>query len=146
MDGMWQPLKNLVGSLQTYRVLSPDLAVRQQVNSWLANRPCLGAEEWFVVHWTPPAVAAAYPATLVQFLYLHLEQCSGLTIGRLRPQDRLLEDLKFPLVCWFDWGLTLCDEFYTCFGVDLTDCFDETQFHTLSDLMGFLGRQLPEES
>ncbi|HIK46252.1 MAG TPA: hypothetical protein IGR64_15435, partial [Leptolyngbyaceae cyanobacterium M65_K2018_010] len=68
---------------------------------------------------------------------------SGLEIGRLRPNDRLLEDLQLPAVCWFDWGITLCEDFYNTFGVDLADQFDETQLATCADLVLFLNQRLP---
>lgn len=139
---MWQPLKNLVNSLQTYNVLSPDLMVRKQVNEWLQKRPCLTVNDWFLAYWTPPAVTQGYPRALIHFAYQYLGQYSGLAMGRLYPQDRLLEDLKFPLVCWFDWGITLCEDFYTSFGVDISEHFDETQYDTLADLMHFLSQQL----
>lgn len=142
VNRMWQPLKNFVNSLQTYDVLSPDLQVRKQVNRWLKGRICLNPDDWFISHWAPPARPQAYSKPLIQFTYHHLEQYSGLAIGCTEPQDRLLEDLQFPMVCWFDWGITLCEDFQASFGIDISDRFDETQFDTLADLVDFLSRQL----
>lgn len=139
---MWQPLRNLISSIQTYGLLSPDLDARSRVSRWLAPRPCLTRDDWFHQCWVPPAVRQAFPKPLVDFIYDRLGVYTGLEVGRLRPSDRLLEDLQFPAICWFDWGLTLCDDVYTTFGRDITDQFDETQLATCLDLMAFLSHQL----
>ncbi|WP_017299694.1 hypothetical protein [Nodosilinea nodulosa] len=139
---MWQPLKNFVNSLTTYMALSPDMVARHRVNQWLQSRPCLTSDQWFVRYWTPPAVAHALPQPLIAFAYHHLHAYSGLEIGRVRPSDHLVDDLAFPAVCWFDWGLTLCEDFYTTFGLDISEHFDETQLFTCADLINFLGQQL----
>jgi hypothetical protein len=139
---IWRPLNNLVKSLKTYRLLSPDPSARQQVNQWLASRPCLNCEEWFMFHWTPPAVGEAFPKPLIEFVYHRLHDYSGLRVGCICPGDRLLDDLRFPAVCWFDWGLTLCDDFQTSFGTDISETFDESQFVTCADLIHFLRQEL----
>lgn len=139
---MWRPFRNFVSNLQTYRFLSPDLAMRQQVNQQLRSRPCLTAQEWFIRYWTPPAVPRALPQTLIEFVYQHLADYSGLKMGRIWPSDCLQEDLQFALVCWFDWGLNLCEDFERSFGVDITDTFDETNLITLADLVHYLHQQL----
>lgn len=139
---IWRPLNNLVKSLKTYRLLSPELDARQQVNQWLATRPCLSSEEWFLTHWTPPAAIEIFPKPLIDFIYHRLQDYSGLRVGCIYPGDRLVDDLCFPAVCWFDWGLTLCDDFYTSFGTDISDTFDETQLVTCADLIHFLSQEL----
>ncbi|MGF1566969.1 MAG: hypothetical protein ACFCVD_02645 [Nodosilinea sp.] len=139
---MWQPLKNFVDSLTTYGLLSPDLAAQARVNRWLKSRPYLNHSEWYGQYWMPPAVAAALPQPLVEFVYVRLQVYSGLEMGRVLPSDRLMEDLQFPAVCWFNWGQTLCEDFQATFGLDIADQFDETQFVTCADLMTFLGQQL----
>jgi hypothetical protein len=115
--------------------------MREQVNQWLSSRPCLTCEDWFHRHWASPSLGM--PKALVEFIYDRLSTYSGLTVGCINPTDRLLEDLHFPAVCWFDWGLTLCDDFYHAFGIDILDDFDETQFTTCADLMTFLQTHLP---
>jgi hypothetical protein len=124
---MWQPLTNFYNSLTTYHLLSPDLKVRQQVIEWLHTRPRLSCDEWFQRYWVPPKVPQALPRDLIEFIFERLETYSGLPVGYLQPQDRLVEDLQFPAICWFDWGFTLCEDFHTAFGVDMLDHFDETQ-------------------
>lgn len=86
-------------------------------------------------------MACPLPKPLIDFAFHRLEAYSGLTVGRIKPSDRLLEDLHFPAVCWFDWGITLCDDFYATFGIDMLDHFDETQFCTCADLITFLHQQ-----
>lgn len=143
---MWRPLNNLVKTLQTYRILSPDPGVRQDVKQWLSTRPCLSCQEWFVTHWVPPAVPKPFPQPLIHFIYHWLQDYSGLPVGCICPTDRLVDDLKFPAVCWFDWGLTLCEDFYATFGTDISDTFDESNFVTCTDLMYFLKQQLESSS
>jgi hypothetical protein len=75
---------------------------------------------------------------LIEFLYTHLQEYTGLEVGRLQPSDRLVDDLQFPSICWFDWGLTLCTDFYDAFGVDISDQFDEGCLETCADLVDFL--------
>lgn len=135
---MWQPLKNFVNSLSTYDLLSPDAGARSEVNRWLSSRTALSCDEWFTQHW----VSLAMPKPLIEFLYDQLPSYSGLEIGRIRPSDRLVDDLQFPAVCWFNWGLILCEDFYAAFNLDITDDFDETQLITCADLACFLQQQL----
>lgn len=137
---MWQPLRNFVSSITTYGLLSPDQAMRDQVNQWLASRPCLSCDDWFRRHWASPSLGLS--KALVDFIYDRLSTYSGLSVGCIHPNDDLLDDLHLPAVCWFDWGLTLCDDFYQVFGIDILDYFDETQLVTCADLVIFLHNHL----
>jgi hypothetical protein len=83
---------------------------------------------------------------LLAFIYTYFQQSSGIDFSRVRPQDRLIEDLQFPLVCWFDWPLAFCDDFSQHFGVDISEGFDEACFITLADLIIFLDRQMTDQS
>ncbi|HEY9906244.1 MAG TPA: hypothetical protein V6D18_01395, partial [Thermosynechococcaceae cyanobacterium] len=91
---MWQRLKNLFASLNTYADLSPDLGVRRQVSQLLHDRPSLSAEEWFEQCWKPLKVSQQ----VADFVYVHLHTYSGLEICRIQPSDRLTQDLHFSLV------------------------------------------------
>ena len=139
---MWRPLKNFVNSLTTYMALSPDMVARHRVNQWLRSRPCLTCEQWFIRYWTPPALPRALPKPLIDFAYQQIQAYSGLEIGRVQPADHLVDDLAFPAVCWFDWSITLCEDFYETFGLDISETFDETQLFTFADLITFLAQQL----
>ena len=139
---IWRPLNNLVNSLKTYHLLSPDSKARREVNQWLAPRPRLSCHEWFLTYWATPKGGPSLPQPLVEFIYSRLENYSGLRVGRIRPEDRLVADLRFPAVCWFDWGLSLCEDFQKVFGVDIADTFDETQLETCADLIYFLNHKL----
>jgi hypothetical protein len=136
---MWRKLKNLFLSFKTYDVLSPELQVRQQVNHRLSHRPALSLEEWFEAYWQPHGISLA----IAQFVYLHLEQYSGLVCAKVLPIDRLEKDLHWTEVCWYDWELSLCDDFWQCFGVDLSDRLEEFHPTTIADLIWFLHLQLP---
>ena len=120
---MWQSAVNYFRSLRTYRDLSPDAGIRRQVNAQLRGRESLSIEEWSRLFPTISTHDTAQP--LLAFIYTKLSAYSGLQVGRLRPEDRLVVDLQLPLVCWFDWPHQLCDDFYESFQVDLIEEFDE---------------------
>lgn len=132
MGQPWQRVNNYLHSLQAYQDMSPDLSVRRQVNQALRrHRRPLSAQAW---------CAECHRATRAQsktlaFIYRSLKDYSGLEFSLVRPQDRLVDDLQFPLVCWFDWSMRLCDDVVNQFGVDISDHFDETQLDTLADLI-----------
>jgi len=129
-------VRNILSSLQTYADLGPDLAVRHQVNQWLNQRTSLTAEQWFQTYWQPLDVSSS----VANFAYTHLSNYSGLDFSRVCPTDRLIEDLKFPLVCWFDWQMALCDDFWECFGIDLSEQLDSETLPTIQDLVLDLNR------
>ena len=139
---IWRPLNNLVNSLKTYHLLRPDPKARREVNQWLATRPGLNSQDWFKAYWAAPGGKKPLPEPLVKFIYDRIGHYSGLKVGHIHPQDHLVSDLRFPAVCWFDWGLSLCEDFQTMFGVDISATFDETQLETCADLLYFLNQQL----
>jgi len=114
---MWYWLKNIIQSVKTYWVLSPDLKVRRQVLRWLRQRPLLTPQEWYELYGSPANISLS----MIQFAYHYLGKYSGLEFGRVLPGDRLDEDLCWTRICWFDWHLALCDDFYQQFSVDLSD-------------------------
>ncbi len=136
-------LSNWFSSVSTYAEMSPDLTIRKQVNQQMQRRTrrVLGAVEWGKLFCRSDR---AYP--LLSFVYQYFGLYSGLEFGRVRPGDRLNDDLHFPLVCWFDWTTTFCEDFFQRFGVDLSDRFDEATFDTIDDLINFLIEQaVPQE-
>ena len=144
---MWRTLTNLIFSLRTYRALSPDIQVRRRVNRMLRTRDPLNMDEWFERFWQAPQSAPQssekISKALVAFLYTHLARYTKLEIARVLPCDRLQEDLHLPTICWFDWEINLCDDFYQTFGVDISYSFDVSTLSTIEDLALFLNRQLP---
>lgn len=135
---MWRRLKNFVFSFRTYGELSPDVRVRRRVGRFLRDRPVLSADEWFEVFWQPRNISKS----VADFVYTHMQSYSGLDFARVRPTDQLDKDLSLTLVCWFDWELSLCEDFLNCFGVNLCDRFDAHTLNTVEDLVVFLNRQL----
>lgn len=135
---MWRRLRNIFASLRAYADLSPDLRTRQCVNQFLRDRSALNVEEWFEALWQPKGIAQPIAA----FVYTHMQTYSGLDFARVRPHDRLNDDLYLPLVCWFDWHLAFCEDFLEQFGVDLGDRFDPSQYTTIEELIVFLNQQL----
>ena len=140
---LWQKANNYFYSIQTYPDMSPDLAMRQQVNQSLRQRRHpLSPEAWCQEF---QRETSAQRNTLL-FIYYSLEAQSGLEFNLVRPCDRLVDDLQFPLVCWFDWAARFCNDVVAHFGVDISDCFDETRIETLADLVTFLNACLAQQS
>jgi hypothetical protein len=135
---MWYRLRNIVQSLETYSILSPDREVRRQVNRELRDRPTLDAERWFETFFQSQGVTRS----IAIFAYRHLGQYSGIQFEHVLPSDRLEEDLRWTQICWFDWEMTLCDDFLQCFGVDIADRICEFAPMTIADLVLFLNEQL----
>ncbi len=135
---MWRGLINLLQSLKTYGDLSPDLRLRQRINSALRDRPSYSSSAWYRTFWQPLEVSSEITA----FVYQQMEIYSGLAMAHVLPSDLLIDDLNLPLVCWFDWESNLCDDFYDRFGVDISTCFDPHHFSTVQELVVFLNHQL----
>lgn len=128
---MWHRLKNLFFSFNTYKALSPDLKMRQQVNRALSNRPALTSDEWFKMFYQSQGIA--YSA--VNFVYQYLGQYSGLEMSRVLPADRLNEDLRWTFICWFDWETQFWHDVYQQFGVDMSECLHDLDQFTIEDLV-----------
>ena len=131
----WQKANNYLHSLETYPDMSPDLAIRDRVNQSLRrHRRPLSPKAWC----EEGVRATQSQSDTVLFVYRTLETYSGIEFSRVRPHDRLVDDLQFPMVCWFDWSVSFCDYVAAQFGIDISDCFDETRFITLADMIVFL--------
>jgi hypothetical protein len=124
--------------LRAYADLSPDLRTRQRVNQFLRDRPALSSDEWYEQLWQTRGITQP----IAVFVYNHMQIYSGLEFARVRPTDRLIDDLCLPLVCWFDWQLSFSEDFSAAFGLDLSDRFDPQSFDTVEELVIFLNHQL----
>jgi hypothetical protein len=67
---------------------------------------------------------------------------TGLEFGRVRPSDRLHEDLQLSLICWYDWEVSFCDAFSKAFEAMLEPDFNPDEFDTVADLVLFLNSQI----
>ncbi|MGD1857081.1 MAG: hypothetical protein ACFB2W_22840 [Leptolyngbyaceae cyanobacterium] len=138
----WQKVSNYIRSVQTYQDMSPDLSIRNQVNQSLRpQRRPLSIEDWCKEFYQDP-----HQQNIARVVYRSLEAHSGIEFNRVRPHDRLIEDLQFPLVCWFDWSTRFGDDILQQLGIDISDCFDETRIQTLADLVDFLDACLTDSS
>jgi hypothetical protein len=136
---MFSRLYNWFLALRSYNDLRPDMGLRRQVNRQvLATRPAHSGQEWYQKFWAPQGISSE----VATFLYQALAKYSGLQLAKVQPSDRLCEDLKLPLICWFDWELAICEDFHQEFGFDLEDYFDLSQLKTVADLMGFFNQQV----
>jgi hypothetical protein len=135
---MWRRLKNQFISLKAYAEVSPDLGQRRRVNQALRSRPHRSFDESYRAFWQPLSISRE----IATFVYQSMERYSGLQFANVLPKDRLTEDLKLPLVCWFDWECVLCEDFSDRFGVEIYDRFDVEQLATVEDLVIFLNQQV----
>ena len=135
---MWHRLTNFFSSLKTYNALSPDLRTRRAVNRWLRDRPALSLEAWYESFWQTQPISKS----VVAFVYTYLEKYSGLQMSCVLPSDRLEDDLHLTLVCWFDWHLTLCEDFQQCLGVSIQDDWELATLATVEEFVLFLNQQL----
>ena len=130
-------LNNFISSVNAYADMSPDLSVRKDVNAWMMrrDRQALDLSTWSELFGHP-----AHPVLI--FIYESFSSYSGLDFSLVRPNDSLNTHLKFPLVCWFDWTITFCEDFFHAFELDLSDRFDEADFCTIGELVSFLVKQI----
>ncbi|MGB3790043.1 MAG: hypothetical protein WA949_18680 [Phormidesmis sp.] len=148
---MIEQLDNWLSSVSTYADMSPDLAIRAQVNLRMKAhaRSALSVSDWCQLFLSQKAVAStsafsrfAFDSSdtrrVLCFVYQRFSRYSGIDFSRVRPEDRLDDDLHFSLVCWFDWTITFCEDFFEQFDLDLSDCFDEDEFNTIGELVMFL--------
>mgnify|MGYP001796195120 CR=1 FL=1 len=136
---MIQQLNNWLNSISTYADMSPDYSIRHQVNRRLAlcARDSLSIDDWCQLFSTQ-----AGDLTTLAFLHERFSEYSGLDFSRIRAHDRLHGDLHLALVCWHDWVITFCEDFYQQFHIDLSDCFDEDDYETIGELITFLLAQV----
>lgn len=135
---MWKKLKHIVHDIQAYSDLSPDWALRLRVNQSLHNRAALALPTWSQTFMDTYKVSY----DVISFVYRRFPDYSGIDFGRVRPGDRMIEDLQFPLVCWFDWEQQLCEDFEAEFGIDLLEQLDEIALAlTVDELILILDQQ-----
>jgi hypothetical protein len=132
-------LNNWISSVSAYSDMSPDVSVRRQVNAAMKARP---RQALSLVAWCKTFCSNDQAWPVLSFVYQYFAQYSGLEFGRVRPSDTLNDDLRFPIVCWFDWSITFCEDFYQRFSLDLSDRFDEADFETIGELINFLIEQV----
>jgi hypothetical protein len=134
---------NWFSSLLSYADLRPDMGLRRQINRQvLADRPQRSLSEWYRLFWEPQGVSRE----VADFVYGAIANYAGLKVAQVLPSDRLYEDLKLPLICWFDWELNLCEEFSHKLGVELEEYFDVTRFATVADLVQFFDQQFAAQA
>jgi hypothetical protein len=132
-------LNNWISSISAYSDMSPDMSMRRQVNAAMKARP---RQALSLFAWCKTFCSYDQARPVLSFMYQYFAEYSGLEFGRVRPSDDLNDDLRFPMVCWFDWSITFCEDFYQRFGLDLSDRFDEADFDTIGELAAFLIEQV----
>jgi len=124
-------LQNSWMAIQAYSDLSPDQGLRRRIRRSHRNRSLYQSLEWHNRFWKPLGIRS----DLSEFVYEALSACSGLEAGRLLPNDRLIEDLRLPLLCWFDWEMVWTEQFFDRFGLDSHWVIDVSEFQTLQEFM-----------
>jgi hypothetical protein len=135
---MWRRLNNFWTSVWTYFELRPDLGLRRRINLAMQNRPSHLWPEWYRRFWEPEGVARE----VAEFVYRKVAYYSGLKVEKVLPSDRLNEDLKLSLICWFDWEISFYEDFSRQLGVALDgDDWLTMEFNTVADLVRFLNHK-----
>lgn len=147
INAPFSKFNNLISSINAYADMSPDLSIRRQVNETMQQR---ARQPLSISTWCQTFGDRNHNTDSVQsmlaFIYESFSEYSGLEFSRVRPSDRLNDDLYFPLVCWFDWSITFCEDLYQRFDLDLSDRFDEANFETIGELVNFLIEQISLQS
>lgn len=118
--------------------MRPDFRLRSRINrSFLGARSPMSAEDWFEHFWRQRGMVLP----VVRFVYAHLADYSGLWWDRILPSDRLNEDLHLPLVCWFDWEMSLLDDLSNELGIAIEDPELLAQAVTVEDFLTLLNQQ-----
>ncbi len=136
---MMNQLGNWINSVSVYADMSPDLAIRAQVNQQLKSRTPRALS---LTTWCRLFSDCSDDREVLAFVYQRFSEYSGLEFGRVRPNDCLHSDLNMALVCWHDWVITFCEDFCEQFHVDLSDRFDEDDFETIGEIVTFLHAQV----
>ncbi|MGB3574103.1 MAG: hypothetical protein WA783_09650 [Phormidesmis sp.] len=139
---MMQQFNSWFVNVNAYADMSPDIAIRHQVNQWLKDRARYNLE---LSAWQRLFAPQSKNSDLLTFIYQRFGRYSGLSFGRVRPRDTFHGDLHFALVCWHDWVITFCEDFYEQFHIDLSDRFDEDDFETIGEMIAYLDRQIALE-
>lgn len=135
---MWRRLKNFVLSLETYSDLGPDTQLRRQINRQLACRPSRNLDKWFEIFWQPRGIESA----VVAFVYRKFASYSGLSFAHILPDDELEADLCWTQICWYDWEITLFEDFQATFALDISDRFNYDMLITIADVVTFFNDQI----
>jgi hypothetical protein len=111
---------------------------RHAVRAFLANREALPFADWHRQLWHQRNISEAASA----FVYEHFGKYSGLDFARVRPEDRLAEELRFSTTTYGDWDLDLYEEFQQVFGIDLRRTPAPKDLSTVEDWLRYLDRCL----
>jgi hypothetical protein len=131
-------IQSFWASASSYADMRPDFGLRNTINRTLdSQRASLTGEEWFERFWRPRGISKQ----IVDFVYERLGEYSGLRWGLTVPSDRLLEDLQLPLVCWFDWELSFCDDLAQQLGIQLEDPSLLGEVETVEEFLTLLHRK-----
>ncbi|MGB7485555.1 MAG: hypothetical protein WA901_05145, partial [Phormidesmis sp.] len=94
---MMQQFNSWFVNVNAYADMSPDIAIRHQVNQWLKDRARYNLE---LSAWQRLFAPQSKNSDLLTFIYQRFGRYSGLSFGRVRPRDTFHGDLHFALVCW----------------------------------------------
>jgi len=93
----------------------PSGGARSEVNRRLMNRAAHSEEQWYDAHFK----AAGVSADVARTVFRCLAGYSGIDFGRVLPDDRLAQDLRFDDVCWRDWEIDFVSDLREQLGLDL---------------------------
>lgn len=95
---------------------APDPDAIRKRDGLLRDRAELAPEEWCTVYCELDSV----DPSVVKFVFRFFEEFLHIRAGRLRPQDRLREDLQLGKGTWSDWEFDFGEQFEEQFGCSFT--------------------------
>ncbi len=119
--------------------LGPDPVFEDLVQGYLRTRSVLPFEEWLQLF---SDTVQARP-DVAQFLYEGVGEYFGLEAGRIRPEDRIEEDLHLARIGWSDWDFDFRSDFRRRFGIDVLDRTHEQRYTNIEEWLAHLCRLIP---
>jgi len=115
---------------------SPDPRACEKLESLLATREDLANEVWSESFCKDREVRA----DVLAFLYEFFANPLKIPFGKLRPDDRLIEDIQMWKATWNDWDFDLVENFEDAFENDPFMHPDFEKMRTMMDLLVLLSQ------
>jgi len=115
---------------------SPDPRACEKLDFLLATREDLSKEAWFQSSCKDQEVRA----DVLAFLYQFFRDFLDIPFGRLRPDDRLVEDIQLWRATWSDWDFDLVENFEDTFETDPFMHPEVEKMRTVMDLLVLLSQ------
>jgi hypothetical protein len=119
---------------------APEPGARERLFALLRERPNLSADEWFT-QFGPRGLVRRDVGGFVLQLFRDLMKIDG---GRVRPGDRLVEDLGLGTATWSDWEFDMAEQFESQFHFRFTRERPFPHTDNFGEFLAALSRYLDE--